>query len=295
MMNDILDTSKTQTVYPIIGTDVELSWLHQENNNKDTLLITVGDSWTWGDHLGNINWITQYDDPIRLHTVYGKKLSEKLKCDWILLARPGCSNYWMLEKLKYFSDQIEQLKSRYSRIIVTVTLTEDLREFGYNDEATYTIPYNSMIANSKDLFDFLAQAENLLLETFTSLLQDLDVEYYITRAFTDFWPENKQSYSQLLDKTWCDVFQEQVQFDRYYQVVPYIGQMAIGGIAKLIDSLGDRKEIFKQNFLEIEKKIGARYNFFSASWFNIKGSSWHPNALGHEVFAEYLFKNIEQK
>jgi hypothetical protein len=296
MMNDIFDILKTKTVYPIIGTDVELSWLHQENNSKDTLLITVGDSWTWGDHLGSINWITQYDDPVRLQTIYGKKLSEKLDSDWILLARPGCSNYWMFEKLKFFSEQIAQLKSRYRRIIITVTLTEDFREFGYNDEEEYTVPYNSMISNSKDLFDFLAQAEDLLLEKFVNLLQGLEVEYYITRAFTDFWPKNKDSYKQqLLDKTWCDIFQNQVEFDRYYQVVPFIGQMAIGGIAKLIDSAGDRKDIFKNNFLDIETKITARYNFFAASWYNIKGSSCHPNAMGHEIFADYLYEKIKSK
>jgi len=295
MMNDIFDILKTKTVYPIIGTDVELSWLHQENNSKDTLLITVGDSWTWGDHLGSINWVTQYDDPVRLQTIYGKKLSEKLDSDWVLLARPGCSNYWMFEKLKFFSEQIVQLKSRYRRIIITVTLTEDFREFGYNDEIEYTTPYYSMIANCKDLFDFLAEAENALVEKFVTLLEGLPVEYHITRAFTDFWPKNKNLHKQLLDKTWCDVFQEQVEFDRYHQVVPFIGQMAIGGIVKLIDSVGDKKSSFKNDFLEIEKKITARYNFFSASWYNIKGSSWHPNAMGHQVFAEYLFNTIEQK
>lgn len=294
-MSNIFNIADTETRYPIVGTDVELSWLHQENNNQDTLLITVGDSWTWGDHLGNINWITQYDDPVRLQTIYGKKLSEKLKSDWILLARPGCSNYWMYEKLKFFSDQIIQLKSRYKRIIVTITLTEDFREFGYNDEAEYRSPYYSMIANSANLFEFLAEAETVLLEKLDTLMQAMQVEYYITRAFTDFWPKNKNNFVQILDKTWCDVFQSQVGYDRYYQVVPFIGQMAIGGVTQLIDTIGDRKDIFKENFLEIETKITARYNFFAASWYNIKGSSWHPNTMGHEIFSEYLLQSLTRE
>lgn len=294
-MNNILKTSDIATSYPIVGTDIELSWLHQEYNSKDTLLITIGDSWTWGDHLGNINWTTIYDDPIRLKTIYGKKLSEKLNSDWILLAKPGCSNYWMLEKLKLFFYQIKELKSKYRRVIVTVVLTEDFREFEYAKELSYTQVYYSMIDSSTDLFDFLQKAEHLLITQLVNVLEELGVEYHITRAFTDLWPQNKQEYKTvLLDKTWCDVFQTQVEFSNYQQVVPFIGQMAIGGIKKLIDH-SVKKEILKSNFLEIEQKISARYNFFDASWYNIKGSSWHPNQLGHQMFADYLLEKINQQ
>lgn len=295
-MNNIFNTSDIATSYPIGGTDIELSWLHEEYNSKDTLLITIGDSWTWGDHLGNINWITIYDDPIRLKTVYGKKLCEKLSADWILLAKPGCSNYWMLDKLKLFFYQIREFKSKYQRIIITVVLTEDFREFEYAKEHSYTQPYYSIINQSTDLFDFLQQAENLLLKQFSTVFEDLGVEYFITRAFTDFWPTNKEEFqTALLDKTWCDLFQTEVEFANYQKVVPFIGQMAINGIANLIDYATDKKEILKNNFVEIEQKITARYNFFDASWYNIKGSSWHPNALGHELFADYLFEKINLK
>ena len=293
-MSKIFQTSDIETEYPIDGTDIELSWLHQQCSNKNTLLITVGDSWTWGDHLGNINWTTTFDDPIRLKTVYGKKLSERLDSDWILLARPGCSNYWMLEKLKLFFYQIKQLKSIYKRIIITVVLTEDFREFQYIDELAYTQPYYSIIDNSVDLFDFLQKSENFLIKQFVNLLSDLDVEYFITRAFTDIWSNNKAEFATaLLDKTWCDVFQTKIKFANYQQVVPYIGQMSIGGITTLIDYSTNNKQILKNNFIYLEEKIRARYNFFDASWYNIKGSSWHPNAMGHEIFAEYLFGKIQ--
>lgn len=293
-MHNILKTSDIATDYPIVGTDTELSWLHEECNNKDTLLITVGDSWTWGDHLGNINWTTIFDDPVRLKTVYGKKLSEKLNSDWILLAKPGCSNYWMLEKCKLFFYQIRELKQKYKRIIITVTLTEDFREFEYVKEFSYTQVHYSMIDSSRDLFDFLQKAERFLITQFINVFEELGVEYRITRAFTDLWPQNIEQFKPVvLDKTWCDVFQTQVEFPNYQKVVPFIGQMAINGITKLIDYSKDNKETLKNNFVEIEQKITARYNFFDASWYNIKGSSWHPNAMGHEIFAEYLFQKIK--
>jgi hypothetical protein len=292
-MNNIFFTSDIATDYPILGTDTELSWLHEECFHNETLLITIGDSWTWGDHLGNINWTTQYDDPVRLKSVYGKKLAEKLNADWILVAKPGCSNYWMLEKLKLFYYQIKELKPSYKRIIITIVLTEDFREFEYSKELRYTQQYFSMIDQSKDLFDFLQKAEKHLLLQFINLFKSLEVEYYITRAFTDFWPENIKTFENiLLDKTWCDVFQTEVGFQNYQQVVPFIGQMSINGITKLIN-FGNKRNVYLKNFLEIEEKITARYNFFDASWYNIKGSTWHPNPVGHEIFAEYLFEKIQ--
>ena len=50
-------------------------WYSEDIQNKDTLLVTVGDSWTWGDHLGSIDWDKSVDDPIRLTQVFGRKLA----------------------------------------------------------------------------------------------------------------------------------------------------------------------------------------------------------------------------
>lgn len=271
------------------------NWYHEEYNNNENLLITIGDSWTWGDHLGAINWETIYDDPIRLKSIYGKKLSEQLSSDWVLIANPGCSNYWMLEKLKLFSTQIQSLKNKYKNIFIVVTLTEDLRECHYHNELQYVADYYSIIANALNLEDFLIKIEKKLFLEFKNQFDILGVKAKITRAFTDIWPANKQLLlDYLLDKTWCDVFQDEIKFDRYYQVVPFLGQMAIEPLNNIYISRLDGKqaEVFKNDFVDLEEKIRARWNFLGESKYNLKGSTYHPSINGHKIFADYLYRKL---
>jgi hypothetical protein len=55
--------------------------------NSEQLLITVGDSWTYGDSLGQTRVRDGRDDPdYRLSQVYGSLMAEELNADWINLA-----------------------------------------------------------------------------------------------------------------------------------------------------------------------------------------------------------------
>jgi hypothetical protein len=292
-MNNIFIINDSVVSYRVPNGTVR-SWYHEEYNNNENLLITIGDSWTWGDHLGSIDWDTVYDDPVRLQSIYGKKLSSRLNADWVLIANPGCSNYWMLEKLKLFRSQLLELKNKYKKIYIVVTLTEDLRECRYHDECEYTADYYSIIVNSLNLQDFLAKVEKKLFLQFNNEFDILGIDSKITRAFTDIWPNNKQYLERyLLDKTWCDVFQDQIKFDRYYQVVPFIGQMAIEPLQTYISKLeGEQATVFKNDFINLEEKLRARWNFLGESKYNLKRSTYHPSVAGHEIFADYLYKKL---
>ena len=128
-------------------------WYSEDIQNKDTLLITVGDSWTWGDHLGNIDWDKASDDPCRLQQIYGRLLADKLNSDWVNLARPGCSNYWMLEKMQDIKPYIQM--SNYKKIYMVVTLTEDLREAEYTRRIQVLPAYQQFWEQSNSIEEFL--------------------------------------------------------------------------------------------------------------------------------------------
>jgi hypothetical protein len=293
-MSQILNINENTTSYQAPNGAVR-HWYNEECNNNENLLITVGDSWTWGDHLGSIDWKNIYDDPIRLQSIYGRKLADKLNADWILMANPGCSNYWMLDKLKMYSTQIQQLKTKYKNIYLVVVLTEDLRECSYQREWQHVADYYSMLINSANLEEFLINVEKKLFLEFNQVLDKLGVITVITRAFTDIWNSNRQYLDKyLLDKTWCDVFQDRIKFDRYYQVVPFIGQMSIQPLNDIYISRleGTQAETFKNNFINLEEKLRARWNFLGESPYNLKGSTYHPNIEGHSVFAEYLYHKL---
>ena len=261
-------------------------WYEEDIQDRDTLLITVGDSWTWGDHLGCIDWDQASNDPVRMEQIYGRLLSNKLSADWVNLARPGCSNYWMLEKLQDIQPYIQS--ATYKKIYVVVTLTEDLREATYSRRINVDRPYQEFWNRSIGLTDFLVQVEHYLLRNLEQYFNQLPtVTARIQRAFTDIWPANTSAL--LLDKSWCDVLQDHVNFANYQKPVPFIGQMSITPLTeKYIVQNPERK----LEFLDIMDRVGTRWNFLGESDYNLKGSTCHPNPAGHELWANYVLSQL---
>ena len=136
--------------------------------------------------------------------------------------------------------------------------------------------------------DFLQQVENLLFDRLENYFNTVPVIPVVSRAFTDSW----QSRSWLLDKTWCDVIQDQVQFNDYQRPVPFIAQMSIDPLTNIY--LPQRPEL-KNEFVNIMDRVATRWSFLGASEYNLKGSTCHPNPAGHQLWADYLFSQISNK
>jgi hypothetical protein len=261
-------------------------WYTEDIQEKDTLLVTVGDSWTWGDHLGSIDWDKNNDDPVRLQQIFGRKLADKLLADWVNLARPGCSNYWMLEQLEDVEQHFHRVKDQYKKIIVVVTLTEDLREANYTRRINVEDPYREMWNKSNSIVDFLKSVESYLFGNLEMYFNRLPfVQAHVSRAFTDSW----NTSPLLLDKTWCDVMQDLFKFNNYQRPVPFIGQLSTGALNnKYITTDAQKIE-----FLNIMSVVETRWQFLGASTYNLKGSTCHPNPAGHQLWADYLFSKIQ--
>ena len=261
-------------------------WYEEDIQGRDTLLIMVGDSWTWGDHLGTIDWDKSSNDPCRQEQIAGRHLSRLLDADWVNLARPGCSNYWMLEKLQDLQPFIQQ--ADYKKIYVVVTLTEDLREAEYTRRIRVEEPYQQMWQASDTIETFLRQVEQYLLLNLETYFKNLPaVSAHVGRAFTDFWPG--VSGPLLLEKTWCDVIQDNFNFNNYQQPVPFIGQMSIDPLTKKYIVQNPER---KSEFLDIMDRVGTRWRFLGDSPYNLKGSTCHPNPAGHELWANYVYSQI---
>jgi hypothetical protein len=262
-------------------------WYEEDIQHRDTLLVTVGDSWTWGDHLGCIDWDKASNDPVRLTQIYGRKLADKLDADWVNLARPGCSNYWMFEQLLDIKKHFVTAREQYKKIVVVITLTEDLREATYTRKFDITRPYRDFWETSNSIREFLITVEGFLFYNIERYFSELDfINVYVSRAFTDSWQENTCKY--LLDKTWCDVIQDVVKFNDYQRPVPFIGQMSIDPLNENFITTPEQKI----EFLEIMDRVATRWKFLGDSAYNLKGSTCHPNPAGHELWAEYLFRKI---
>jgi hypothetical protein len=99
-------------------------------NNKKKLVVTIGESWTWGDSLES-SWNPRSDNKeFRLSNVYGGQLAAMLDADFLNLAIPGESNLWITNHLKLFAENLNDFN--YEEIYVVLTLTEVGREFQGN-------------------------------------------------------------------------------------------------------------------------------------------------------------------
>ena len=260
-------------------------WYTEDIQGRNTLLITVGDSWTWGDHLGNIDWDKASDDPCRLQQIYGRLLSNKLGADWVNLARPGCSNYWMLEKLQDIQPFIQN--SAYKKIYLVITLTEDLREAEYTRRIQVMPTYQKFWEETSSIQEFLQRVEDYLFDNLQNYFNSTNVVPVVSRAFTDSW----QLRPWMLDKTWCDVIQDYFNFNNYQKPVPFIAQMSINPLTNKFISQKPERKI---EFLDIMEQVGTRWQFLGASPYNLKGSTCHPNPAGHQLWAEYLYSQLDK-
>ena len=64
----------------------EFDWIKQ---NRKTLVVTIGESWTWGDSLGKTQHKIFDDKEFRLANVYGRRLADTLQADFLNIAKPG--------------------------------------------------------------------------------------------------------------------------------------------------------------------------------------------------------------
>lgn len=88
------------------------------DNKSNILLVTVGDSWTWGQDLVPEK---------RLQQVYGRLVSDYLKSDWLNLGQSGSNNFFIAERIEELGNIVDRL--HYQKIIVVCTFTETGRSF----------------------------------------------------------------------------------------------------------------------------------------------------------------------
>lgn len=136
--------------YFTIGTPVNSHYTEPTNcldfvdRKSGTLLVTIGDSWTWGSELSD-----------RLNQVWGNQVSDFFAWDWLNLSLPGGSNFFIAdwaEELANIADYLE-----YESIVVICLFTEIGR--GFNSHHDRHIDYRRWLANNchrpQDFYKFL--------------------------------------------------------------------------------------------------------------------------------------------
>lgn len=251
--------------------------------NKDTLLICIGDSWTWGDSLSDLLQSTshmheeilmgsKHSYAERKEKCYGNHLSNYLNSDWLNIAFPGESNYYILEKLKECI-VCENFK-KYKKIYYVIVLTETGRELRHLDK--------KLFKTCKTLDQMLETSESWIYKEIQKL--DLD-NLIVTRNFT-------KSYHQDRYKSWLEINAVEENLDSTDCLITgFITQKALRDNKKIISKIPSwRSQVLKQY-----DKAEQVFSFLSNSKYHHQKSTKHPTKESHVLWARYLYKIIQEE
>jgi len=235
------------------------SYVHRDNN---ALLITVGDSWTYGDSLGNTKVRDGVDDvDYRLAHIYGNIMSEDMNTAWINLALPGGSNSLLISWLEYL---LEKLQNR-SPIICVFTLTESGRH-----EDVQAMDYG-LITQHRVLEKIL---ENNYAKIQTLALRYPNIKFIMAHNFTDSLPN-----APTVEKSWLEVMLDKpIQNNTHIVISEHIAQM--------------NYDTRFPDVLDVIDKANARMDLLDSCDHCFKEDSRHPNETGHRMWANYLLEQI---
>ena len=269
------------------------------NQDKNDLLITIGDSWTWGSSLGDLS--VDY----RSKHVYGRHLSERLKCDWINYGLVGGGNNEILSDLDLILqcvfndhgfdlnhseyDRLADLTTKkYQKIHIVITLTETGRD-------TYD-------TNAKDKFtkvkDFLIDDELHVYQKIKELKEQYkNTNLVVARNFSYDFKECSNSLS--IEKNWIQINFEENQrlgFDNLGYTLEDVSKSgAVSGIAlnKIRQLNYHDYQDKKQYMIEQIDDCDKLWHWLRNNPLHYNVATCHPTEKSHRLWANYLWQWIK--
>jgi len=259
-------------------TKLNISSFDRKISNKPSLVVTIGDSWTFG---GSLWYLFPYSasgeeiNKFRLDNIFGSYLSQDLDADWINISLPFMSNFWIAKQLENLNSVLDQLD--YDKIYIVVTLTEVGRElmdiglFNYHVGTTYK--------SIQDLIDTISkQVEDRIL----SCKLDSRCKLVVGRTYID------DSYPNLKPVMLADSWLELVVGNPVNSKCFFIGHRVVDTVKQSVDNgLAEILDVFPN----IEKRI----DMLSQSKYNIQKEHYrHPNPEGHRIWATYILNKLNE-
>lgn len=241
------------------------------DRNSQQLLVTIGESWTYGSELHN-----------RLEQTFGGVISLHYHWDWLNLGLPGSSNFYIASKVEELAKLSCSLK--YKKIIVCCLFTEIGR--GFNSHEDMHIDYRNWLDNnitkSDDFYKLLMMMNQDCVDRILKASQDkFTVIFGSNFVHALGLPQDKT-----VPKTWFEILNIQCP------ATTYTGTTGANRFTQLIDFLtNDQKLLYKAWFPEIV----SRAKYADDICFKICSDHVsHPNAAQHRKWAEYLIEYIDQ-
>ena len=252
-------------------------------DNKRSLFVTIGDSWTYGERLASeYSGSKQEKERFRIENCYGYTISRYLDSDFLNLSIPGSNNLWMVDKYKSFCKIASELD--YDKIIIFITLTEYGREIGTDFDLDPAL--NDLYRKSQSCKDLALSLNEYLTDILLSYTHPkIDLKLGINYV-TNLYPKRLQSH--FVPRTWLEVLADKEIIEECIVVGSWV-------IPHYKDILNYNEGIDQTIVLEelndmittAKKRLDIIYN----TGYNYKEGYRHPKTTGHQLWANYIIKN----
>jgi hypothetical protein len=281
----------------MIWNEVFTSWQQLYNNgdtnithydmlleNKDTVVVCLGDSWTWGDSLGDA----------RIKQFYCRHLADHYCADFINAGFRGFGNSWTLFIGQLLLEKVKELN--YKNIIVVITLTENGRDVkspvGFPFD--YINHFNTQGVNAESYSTVLTKIQQRWQEQLDTIVNSCDgrFKFFVGQNFV--WHElTLQKNIKTTDINWIELLAD-------YQGLPravrtnLVTSWVFDSVNEINSIAGiDNTATYKAWIIPYIEKAQLVNQWLDSSNLNHKLASKHPTALGHELWAKHIIKKLE--
>jgi hypothetical protein len=250
-----------------------------------TLLVTIGDSWTWGADL-----TPTQDQHYRISNVYGNVVAKHIGADFLNLAVGGSSNAWITEQFEKLVEVEQNLD--YDNINCVITLTEVGREFDshWDQNVDYLTWTNENIVAPTSYYQWLAIINQTSAQRIKQAYSKTSkMKLHVGTNFADHTGIDCLE-SVTFPKTWIDLY------------APQTGQTVTGtcyvasrwvidkfeNILKINPNLN--RTMFLTWMIDVIDSAHARLDIIShPDYFK---RIHHPVSSGHRCWADYIIRQI---
>lgn len=266
-----------------VETPARFSEFHVKRK-KDSLLIVIGESWTYGESLTNVaTAIKKYDLSSQLLNCFGSRMATAMNTDYYQYAVPGNCNFYMFEELKRILNHVSDMN--YKKIYICMQMTEPGREKAISNELAGH-PLNELYDIDRKKINFKQWLEKYD-EIFFNIYDDIIAEYkdrividaILSKNFCCTTTPKRDYLFRIIETSWIQYSAKasgiKLEMPEFY---------AVGWMADMKENYSKTIE-FDIEFLTHQLDIIEQSNRFL---LNNENHCPHPKETAHALWAQFL-------
>ena len=281
-------------VGPLHGYHEEHFWPYDYvDRNSETLLVTIGDSWTWGsgicDRDRDAVSITEQENNFRLKHVYGNLISEQKNWNWLNLGFYQQGNQWIANKVFELRRLVPLLE--FKKIIVMCVLTSTARWFhtwhdGLEDYKKH-FEENQMLEHH-EFEQFFVGLNSKIIGQIQHLTRSVPhVQLLVGTNAVDHCGFDALARTQIISSPWYKLLSntdlEGISVDM--ESIRYLP-----GIENCLYN-SDQKFAF-QKWMRHKIDQAEKQHVMLTTMNHLSGDRFHPTHHGHQIWSDYILGEV---